>query len=89
MIMLLNSLAHNVLVWARGWLSAEQPQAKRYGILRLVRDVFGVSGFLESNEDGEIKRLVLNKGSAIARSFLLSFQALLRAQAITVELGST
>ena len=89
MIVLLNSLAHNVLVWARGWLSAEQPRAKRYGILRLVRDVFGVSGFVESDEDGEIRRLVLNKGSAIARSFLMSFQGLLRAQGVTVELGST
>ncbi|HYG79503.1 MAG TPA: hypothetical protein VD861_03905 [Pyrinomonadaceae bacterium] len=89
MIVLLNSLAHNVLVWARGWLSAEQPKARRYGILRLVRDVFGVSGFIESNEEGEIKRLVLNKGSAIARSFLVSFQALLRAQGVIVELGST
>lgn len=89
MIVLLNSLAHNVLVWARGWLSAEQPKAKRYGILRVVRDVFGVSGFVESDEDGEIRRLVLNKGSAIARLFLMSFQGLLRAQGVTVELGST
>jgi len=89
MVVLLNSLAHNVLVWARGWLSAEQPRAKRYGILRLVRDVFGVSGFVESDEGGEIRRLVPNKRSAIARSFLVSFQALLRAQGVIVELGST
>ena len=89
MVVLLNSLAHNVLVWARGWLSAGQPKAQRYGILRLVRDVFGVSGFVESDEDGEIKRLVLNQGSAIAGLFLVSFQGLLRAQGVTVELGST
>jgi hypothetical protein len=75
--------------YTRGWLSAEQPKAKRYGILGLVRDVFGVSGFVESNEDGEIKRLVLNQGSAIARLFLVSFQALLRAQGVIVELGNT
>jgi len=89
MIVLLNSLAHNVLVWARGWLSVEQPKARRYGILRLVRDVFAVSGFVESNEEGEITRLVLNKRSAMARTFHLSFQALLSTQGVTVELDTT
>lgn len=89
MIVLLNSLAHNVLVWTRAWMSAEQPQLKRYGILRLVRDVFGISGFLESTTDGEIKRIVLNQRSTLARSGLRCFQSLLRAQGITVELGST
>jgi hypothetical protein len=89
MIVLLNSLAHNVLVWARAWMSAAQPKLKNYGILRLVRDVFGVSGFIETTEQGEIKGLVLNKGSALARSFILAFQALLGPQAIAVELGST
>jgi hypothetical protein len=89
MIILLNSLAHNVLVWARTWMSVEQPKLQGYGILRLVRDVFGVSGFIETNERGEIKALVLNKVSAIARSFILAFQALLGSHGIAVELGST
>ncbi|MCA1636661.1 MAG: transposase [Acidobacteria bacterium] len=89
MIVLLNSLAHNVLVWARRWMSKEQPKLKRYGIMRLVRDVFGVSGFLETTEDGRIKRLILNESSQIARSLHLAFQALLSLQEITVELGST
>ncbi|MEA2173747.1 MAG: hypothetical protein QOD00_1339 [Blastocatellia bacterium] len=30
MVMLLNNLAHHVTVWANGWLSADQPRAKRY-----------------------------------------------------------
>jgi hypothetical protein len=89
MIVLLNSLAHNVLVWARAWMSAEQPKLKNYDILRLVRDVYGISGFIETTEQGEIKGLVLNKWSAIARSFILAFQALLGPQAIAVELGNT
>jgi hypothetical protein len=89
MIVLLNSLAHNVLVWARAWMSNEQPKLKNYGILRLVRDVFGVSGFLETTAQGEIKRLVLNRSTAMARSLVLAFQALLKSQGIAVELGST
>jgi hypothetical protein len=31
-------------------MSAAQPQLKNYGILRLIRDVFGVSGFIEITE---------------------------------------
>lgn len=41
---LLGSLAHNVVVWARRWLSSQKIQ--HYGILRIVRDVFHVSGLL-------------------------------------------
>jgi hypothetical protein len=44
MVMLLNSLAHNVLVWARDWLADEVPKLARFGTLRLVRDVLSVSG---------------------------------------------
>ena len=44
MVSLLNSLAHNLIVWSRRWLSAELPKIKEYGLLRLVRDVFQVSG---------------------------------------------
>jgi hypothetical protein len=57
MLMLLGSLAHNVIVWAREWLNAAaQPEQAQptslpcreplphYGPLRMVRDVFHLSG---------------------------------------------
>src|SRR5260370_2917596 len=44
MLVLLGSLAHNVVVWARHWLAV--PQIQQCGILRMVRDVFHISGFL-------------------------------------------
>jgi hypothetical protein len=37
-LILLGSLAHNVVVWARRWLSC--PKIQHYGPLRMVRDVF-------------------------------------------------
>jgi hypothetical protein len=43
-VMLLGSLAHNVVVWTRRWLAV--PRLQRYGMVRMVRDVFHVSGFL-------------------------------------------
>ncbi|HEX9923536.1 MAG TPA: hypothetical protein VGD99_12840 [Anaerolineae bacterium] len=36
----LEALAHNVLVWARQWLAPRCPKIARLGIKRLVRDVF-------------------------------------------------
>src|SRR5712691_8846690 len=46
MIILLSSLAHNVVVWAQRWLtapSAPTSKLQHYGTLRMVRDVFQVS----------------------------------------------
>ena len=44
---LLTALAHNVLIWAREWLAAHTPRVHGYGIERLVRDVFSLSGIIE------------------------------------------
>jgi hypothetical protein len=43
MVMLLGSLAHNIIVWSRRWLTAEAPRLARYGALRIVRDLFQVA----------------------------------------------
>ncbi|MDQ3256485.1 MAG: transposase, partial [Acidobacteriota bacterium] len=88
MIILLNTLAHNVLMWARGWLSAEEPKAKRYGILRLVRDVCSVSGMIETDEHGHIRSVLLNRGSTLARLLVSAFRSMLKTQEIAVELAS-
>ena len=50
MLTLLGTLAHNMLVWAREWLAAADPRLKRYGIVRILRDVLCVSGFVETGE---------------------------------------
>jgi hypothetical protein len=46
MVTQLTALAHNTLVWARRWLSANVPGLRRWGIMRLVRDVCHMSGCL-------------------------------------------
>jgi hypothetical protein len=60
MVALLGALAHNVVVWAKRWLSADAPKLKRYGVQRMVRDVLAVSGFLELGKGERVKRVVLN-----------------------------
>jgi hypothetical protein len=85
----LNALAHNVLVWAKGWLAAAAPCLKRYGIPRLIRDVFSIPGMIESTEGQPVGRIVLNEASRLAQRLAPAFQALLAPGPVTVHLGQT
>jgi hypothetical protein len=87
MIVLLSALAHNVVVWAREWLSHETAKVKKNGVLRMVRDVFAVSGFLEMGPKNSIKRIVLSYAAAWARRRANSLRALLKQQHVRVILG--
>jgi hypothetical protein len=87
MLVLLGSLAHNVVVWARRWLSC--PQIQHYGILRMVRDVFHVSGLLRFDAFGSVVEIVLNQEACLARSFIRPLQALLAPLQVVVNLGET
>jgi hypothetical protein len=87
MLTLLGTLAHNVLVWAREWLSGAEPRLKQYGIVRLLRDVLCVSGFVETDERGIETGIVLNRGSTLARLLAGSLRKLLGEHSIGVSLG--
>jgi hypothetical protein len=87
MLVLLGSLAHNVVVWARRWLSSQKIQ--HYGILRMVRDVFHVSGLLRFDASGAVVEIVLNQEAGLARSFIRPLQDLLAPLQVVVNLGET
>jgi hypothetical protein len=88
MVVLLSALAHNVVVWSREWLR-EVSKIKRQGVLRMVRDVFQVCGFVETGARGAIKRIVLNGAAAWARRCANPLRALLKQQHVRVSLGET
>lgn len=52
MVVLLVGLAHNVLVWSRGWLAKRAPRLERFGIVRLVQEVWAVPGRVKLLADG-------------------------------------
>ena len=89
MVMLLGTLAHNVVVWAKRWLSDEAPKLRRYGVQRIVRDVLAVSGFIELGKKGAIKRVVLNGASTLGRTCAKALRLLLEAEHVQVTLGET
>jgi Transposase DDE domain group 1 len=87
MVMQLNVLAHNVLIWARGWLAPLLPQIERYGLLRLVRDVWHISGFVERNGHGHLTRIVLNQLAPLAQGLAMALHQLLAPPDVVVNLG--
>jgi hypothetical protein len=87
MVMLLGTLAHNVIVWARRWLAA--PKLTHYGILRMVRDVFHLSGFLVRDASNSITRIVLNCAAPLAPALREPLGALLASAHVAVNLDKT
>jgi hypothetical protein len=91
-VMLLGTLAHNVGIWARHWLTEVAPpatQPRRYGIMRMVRDVFPISGFLVIDGGGQIVRIVLNQAAPLAPLLVDSLQVLLAPTHVAVNSGQT
>lgn len=87
MLTLLGTLAHNVVIWARDWLAIEEPKLQAYGIKRLVRDVFHISGFLVRNIQGRIVAIVLNHLAPLVRGLTRSLALLLRPAHVVISWG--
>lgn len=83
-LMLLGSLAHNVVVWARRWLAV--PQLRGYGIQRMVRDVFHLSGFLRCDASGQVLQVALNSHALLARCLVDSLRKRLALLHVAVSL---
>lgn len=76
MVMFLETLAQNVLVWAQEWLAATTSALQHYGPLRLVRDVFHISGFLLLDVWGRVRQIGLNQDAPLAPVLLSPLQSL-------------
>ncbi len=86
MLMLLGSLTHNTIVWARRWLAA--PQLRSYGMVRMVRDIFHISGFLGVDVQGRIVQIGLNPAAPLASVLVASLQELLTPAHMAIHLDN-
>lgn len=89
LLMLLGTLAHHVLIWARHWLAPRCPALARYGLLRLVRDAGQISGWLSFDAAGHIRQVVLNRAAPLAPGLVAVFGVLLADDDVAVSLGET
>jgi len=83
----LNALAHNTIVWARQWLTPYVPRVRSWGIMRMVRDVFHVSGQIVFDHRQSISQIMLNPADPLAKGLAPGLFALLGAEHIAVTLG--
>jgi hypothetical protein len=88
-VVALGSLAHNVLIWAKRWLHVHLPGIARFGVKRLVRDVFGVGGQVQLAADGHVTGIVLNHANRLSRWLLAALQTLVSSAGVVVTLGET
>src|SRR5438876_8400091 len=87
MVMLLGTLAHNVIVWARHWLASST--LYHYGTLRMVRDVFHISSFLLTDACGQVTQVVLNQTAPLTSALVHPLRSLLACAHVAVNLGQT
>jgi hypothetical protein len=89
MLVLLGALAHNVIVWVRGWVALACPKVRSYGMLRMVRDVFTTSGVLELDACGKLKRVILNALDPLANGLVAALNVLFRQKPAYANSGET
>jgi len=89
MVTQLHTLAHNTLVWAREWLTPYVPRVRGWGIMRMVRDVFHVSGKIVFDHRQTISQIMLNPVDPLAKGLAPGLFALLGSEFIAVTLGET
>jgi hypothetical protein len=76
LVILLLQLAHNVLLWAREWLSESAPRLRDYGIIRLIQQVWAIPGRLKLT-DQQIRRIRLRPQHPRTRDVCQGFRPLL------------
>lgn len=86
MLTQLGALAHNVIVWARRWLAPHLPKLAHFGMLRMVRDVFHVSGFVVIDQKTQISQIILNQADPLAKGLVLGLIVLLAPEHVAVTL---
>ncbi len=89
MVVLLGALAHNVIVWVRGWMAEWSPQVRRYGIVRMVRDVFTTSGMIEVDAEGNFKQVWLNALDPLVKGLVAALNGLFRQTPANANSGET
>ena len=77
MLLLLGQLAYNIISWVRNGLASCQARLRQFGMLRMVRDAFHITGLLAFNAEGHIVQISLNQAHQLATSFIDAFASFL------------
>jgi hypothetical protein len=92
-LMLLGTLAHNLVIWSHRWLAATSPEAaqrlQHYGIKRIIRDLYHIRGVLHFDAQGRLVAITLSSASLLAKLMFVPLRQLLAPSSIDVNLDKT
>lgn len=89
MLTALNGLAHNLLIWFRRDLAQRWAAVSKLGLLRFIRNVLQLNGWVFFDEPQHISTLFLNQADPLALPLALSLRSLLAPFDIAVCLAQT
>jgi hypothetical protein len=69
--------------------AASPGKLQHYGLLRMVRDVFHISGFLVFDALGQLIEIVLNRSAPLAPTLVTVLPQLLTLAHVAIRLGET
>lgn len=87
MLLLLAQLAYNIAVWARNQLASHSKSIARFGMSRLIREAFRISGQIQFDEKGKVNRIVLNQAHKLANVFQQTWQSTFPDNDLSLILG--
>jgi hypothetical protein len=87
MLVLLAQLAYNLITWVQDLFTPLQCRLERFGPLRMVRDLFHISGKIRVNDHGEVLGITLNQAHALASFFVAAFSPYMARDGTWLNLG--
>jgi hypothetical protein len=87
MLLLLAQLAYNIAVWVRNKLKTHSALIASFGMLRLIRDAFHISGMVQVDEKGKVNLIILNQTHKLARAFQQAWQTCFAPNDLSLILG--
>jgi hypothetical protein len=87
MLIMLAQLAYNITTWVRSELAKHKPEMKHFGMLRMIRDAFSITGKLQFDENGNLVLIVLNKAHALAKIFYETWRSAFARDDLSLILG--
>lgn len=87
MLVLLTRLAYNVITWVREVFTLTTCRLKSFGPLRMLRDLFHVSGTIEMTNQGKLLRIMLNEAHQLALLLVDAFSSHMARDRTPLNLG--
>ena len=87
LLLLLAQLAYNIAVWVRNELKKHSTLIASFGMLRLIRDAFHISGKVQFDKKGKVNLIILNETHKLAKAFQQTWQSCFARDDLSLILG--